>query len=158
MGTQTGTQDGTQTGHNIININNGNNGNNAIMEEGNNDLPPLPPTGEPEQNPKKKSAPSFEFDLDSELANFNWSDEMKDLVKSFFEYKKEIKKPYKSIRSVRSLLKEIDEYITSSGETFVDKCINKSMANGWQGVFFEQNGKPQAQSQQDEFRRKLQDL
>ena len=130
MGTQTGTQDGTQTGHNIININNGNNVNNAIMEEGINDLPPLPPSGD---IPKKKATP---FNLDSMLKEYNWTDEMKELVKAFFDYRKEIAKPVKSEKSATGLLKEIDKEIMESGEIFVDKRINESIRNGWQGIFF----------------------
>jgi len=79
---------------------------------------------------KKESKKNFTLSFPSEF-----SQRLIDKINEFFEYRKEIKKPYKSEKSINqridSFLKELNLY----GEDIVIDSIETAMANGWQGTF-----------------------
>lgn len=75
----------------------------------------------------------------SEIENSDLRDDLKNKLLEFVTFRKEIKKPIKSIASIKKL-------VTSIGKTFVDEndlidCIDNSIMNGWQGVFPNKNKK-----------------
>lgn len=65
------------------------------------------------------------------------SDPLKEKIIAFLEYRREIKKPYKSERSVRILVKKAHEQEQQYGSVAVIDCIDKTIQNGWQGIFWE---------------------
>lgn len=79
------------------------------------------------------------------LGETNISLPVREKVLDYLEYRKEIKKPFKSERSIRSLLKQVEMQEQAHGEFAVIDVINLSIQNGWQGLFFDriQQGRPQ---------------
>lgn len=69
------------------------------------------------------------------------TDSLKEKLIDFLEYRRETKKPYKSERSIRILVKQVEQQEQQHGTAAVIDCIDKSIANGWQGLFFENIGK-----------------
>lgn len=67
---------------------------------------------------------------------YNLSDPVRQKMLEFFEYRKEIKKPLKSERSIRSLLTQVERQEVVSGTAAVIEAIDRTIQNGWQGVFF----------------------
>lgn len=65
------------------------------------------------------------------------SDPVKDKVMDFLAYREEIKKPYKSERSIKSFVNQVEKQEQLHGSIAVIECIDKSMSNGWQGVFWD---------------------
>lgn len=74
---------------------------------------------------------------------YRLSDSVRQKMIEFLEYRKEIKKPLKSERSIRSLLKQVETQEQAHGEFAVIDVIDRSIQNGWQGLFFDriQQGK-----------------
>ena len=65
------------------------------------------------------------------------SDPVKEKVMDFLAYREEIKKPYKSERSIKSFVNQVEKQEQLHGSIAVIECIDKSMSNGWQGVFWD---------------------
>ena len=65
------------------------------------------------------------------------SDPVKEKVMDFLAYREEIKKPYKSERSIKSFVNQVEKQEQLHGSIAVIECIDKSMGNGWQGVFWD---------------------
>lgn len=83
---------------------------------------------------------------------YSLSDTVRQKMLEFFEYRKEIKKPLKSERSIRSLLKQVETQEQAHGEFAVIAVIDRSIQNGWQGLFFDriQQGRPQQNRRAEE--------
>ena len=79
------------------------------------------------------------------LGETNISLPVREKVLDFLEYRKDIKKPFKSERSIRSLLKQVETQEQAHGAFAVIDVIDLSIQNGWQGIFFDkiQQGIPQ---------------
>lgn len=69
------------------------------------------------------------------------SEPVKEKLIDFLEYRKEIKKPYKSERSIKSLVTQVEKQEQRIGSIAVIECIDKTMRNGWQGLFWEDEKK-----------------
>ena len=67
----------------------------------------------------------------------NLSEPVKEKVLDFLAYRQEIKKPYKSERSIKSLITQIEKQEQAIGSTAVISVIDTSMQNGWQGLFWD---------------------
>lgn len=65
------------------------------------------------------------------------SEPVKEKLIDFLEYRKEIKKPYKSERSVKALVTQVEKQEKRIGAAAVIECIDKSMRSGWQGLFWD---------------------
>ena len=65
------------------------------------------------------------------------SDPVKEKVMDFLAYREEIKKPYKSERSIQSFVRQVEKQEQIHGSLAVIECIDKSIRNGWQGVFWD---------------------
>ena len=63
-------------------------------------------------------------------------------VLDFLAYREEIKKPYKSERSIKSLVTQIEKQEQAIGSIAVIRVIDTSMQNGWQGLFWDKVQKP----------------
>ena len=74
------------------------------------------------------------------------SDPVKEKLIDFLEYRKEIKKPYKSERSIKSLVTQVEKQEQRIGSIAVIECIDKTMRNGWQGLFWEKEETKRANS------------
>lgn len=74
----------------------------------------------------------------------NLSDPVKEKVLDFLAYREEIKKPYKSERSIQSFVKQVEKQEQIHGSIAVIECIDKSIQSGWQGVFWDkiENSRP----------------
>ena len=80
------------------------------------------------------------------VVNSSLSEPVKDKVLDFLAYRDEIKKPYKSERSIKSLVTQIEKQEQAIGSIAVIRVIDTSMQNGWQGLFWEKAPKPQNSS------------
>lgn len=100
-----------------------------------------------EKAPKKKSAT-----VASLLGETNISLPVREKLLDFLAYRKEIKKPLKSERSIRSLLKQVETQEQAHGAFAVIDVIDRSIQNGWQGLFFDkiQQGKQQQNRRAEE--------
>jgi hypothetical protein len=58
-------------------------------------------------------------------------------VKNFIEYRKEIKKPFKSDKSQQTKVNQWSDQIEAYGELIVLDSIETAIANGWQGTFID---------------------
>ncbi len=81
---------------------------------------------------KKPVAPWRDTVRDSPL-----SEPVKDKLLDFLEYRKEIKKPFKSERGVKALINQVVKQEQEHGSSAVIGCIDTTMQNGWQGLFWD---------------------
>ena len=65
------------------------------------------------------------------------SEPVKQKLIDFLEYRKESKKPYKSERAIKTLVTQVEKQERLHGASAVISCIDKSIANGWQGLFWD---------------------
>jgi len=68
----------------------------------------------------------------------NFSSAMVKAAQEFIEYRKEIKKPYRSEKSLQTKLDQWSEQLKKYGEAMVLDSITKAIANGWQGTFLDE--------------------
>lgn len=68
----------------------------------------------------------------------NFSPAMVKAAQEFIEYRSEIKKPYKSQKSLQVKLEQWSQQIEKYGEAMVLDSITKAIANGWQGTFLDE--------------------
>ena len=73
----------------------------------------------------------------------NLSEPVKQKLIDFLEYRKESKKPYKSERAIKTLVTQVEKQERLHGASAVISCIDKSIANGWQGLFWDKAPKPE---------------
>lgn len=76
------------------------------------------------------------------LSDSSLSEPVREKVLDFLEYRKEIKKPYKSERGIKSLVSQIEKQEQAIGSIAVIHVIDTSMQNGWQGLFWDKVQKP----------------
>lgn len=76
------------------------------------------------------------------LSDSSLSEPVREKVLDFLEYRKEIKKPYKSERGIKSLVTQIEKQEQAIGSIAVIHVIDTSMQNGWQGLFWDKVQKP----------------
>ena len=76
----------------------------------------------------------------------NLSEPVREKVRDFLAYRQEIKKPYKSERSIKSLITQIEKQEQAIGSTAVIAVIDTSMQNGWQGLFWDKAPKQREMS------------
>ncbi len=87
----------------------------------------------PVNNTKKKKEPI-------ELSTYFPNDEkLNEAYKKYIEYRREIKDPFKSIKSIESNMKKLekmskDEYGVMNNDTAIE-IIEQTIANGWKGLF-----------------------
>lgn len=74
-----------------------------------------------------------EQDLKTEIEKEEISLELKNKLIEFIEYRKELKKPIKSYRTIKALISQLNKKYVSE-EHLIDS-INNAIANGYQGVF-----------------------
>jgi hypothetical protein len=58
-------------------------------------------------------------------------------IENFIEYRKEIKKPFKSDKSQQTKVNQWSDQIEAYGELIVLDSIETAIANGWQGTFID---------------------
>lgn len=62
---------------------------------------------------------------------------LKELILSYIEYRKEIKKPFKSQKSIDTKIAEFLSQSQKYGEEAVVESIQQAISNGWQGTFID---------------------
>lgn len=77
------------------------------------------------------------IDKNNIVSESSLSEPVKEKVVDFLGYREEIKKPYKSERSIRSFVNQAEKQEQIHGSIAVIECIDKSIRNGWQGVFWD---------------------
>jgi len=84
------------------------------------------------------------IDKNNIVSESSLSEPVKEKVLDFLEYREEIKKPYKSERSIQSFVKQVENQEQIHGSIAVIECIDKSIQSGWQGVFWDkiENSRP----------------
>ena len=84
------------------------------------------------------------IDKNNIVSESSLSEPVKEKVLDFLGYREEIKKPYKSERSIQSFVKQVEKQEQIHGSIAVIECIDKSIQNGWQGVFWDkiENSRP----------------
>jgi hypothetical protein len=75
--------------------------------------------------------------ITSILAEYNLSDPVREKVLEFINYRKQIKKPYKTDQGLRSMMKLVESKEQEYGSSAVMEVIDRSIQNEWQGLFFE---------------------
>ena len=83
------------------------------------------------------------------LSDSSLSEPVREKVSDFLAYRKEIKKPYKSERSIKSLITQIEKQEQAIGSMAVISVIDTTMQNGWQGLFWDKAPKKQNHSAAD---------
>jgi hypothetical protein len=69
-------------------------------------------------------------------------------VENFIEYRKEIKKPFKSEKSQQTKVNQWSDQIEAYGDLIVMDSIETAIANGWQGTFIDMKKVEQLNKQQ----------
>jgi len=59
-------------------------------------------------------------------------------AQEFIDYRIEIKKPYRSEKSLQTKLQQWSEQIKKYGEHVILESISNAIANGWQGTFLDE--------------------
>jgi hypothetical protein len=96
---------------------------------------PQPLTIDSKSPPETKQETETEEETETEVVfpeNLN-SPDFKKKFDEWLAYRKEIKKPYKSNKSINQVLKSLSEFNIE----FAWLLINRSMTNQWQGLIFE---------------------
>lgn len=83
--------------------------------------------------PPKRTANNLVIMVD----NTELSDSLKNTIKDWLDYKKEIKKPYKSERGFQQFINMVAKYSLTYSDDEIINVINKSMASGYQGVVWD---------------------
>lgn len=83
--------------------------------------------------PPKRTANNMVIMVD----NTELSDNLKNTIKEWMGYKKEIKKPYKSERGFQQFINIVAKYSLTYSDDEIISVINKSMASGYQGVVWD---------------------
>lgn len=99
-------------------------------------ITPLPPSqGEPKET-RDILPPTAKSEMNAIWASrkAEFSQLVSEKILEWLEYKKEIKKPYKSPKGFNTLLNQILKNIHDYGESAVIDVIDKTMANGYQGI------------------------
>lgn len=60
----------------------------------------------------------------------------------YLEYRVEMKKPFNSERGIKTLVKEVEKQEQLHGAVAVIGVIDKTMSNGWQGLYWDKIEKP----------------
>jgi hypothetical protein len=81
----------------------------------------------------------------------NFSPAMIRAVENFIEYRKEIKKPFKSDKSQQTKVNQLSDQIEAYCEEIVLDSIESAIANGWQGTFIDMKKVEQRNKQQTNF-------
>lgn len=81
-------------------------------------------------NNNKESKKNFTLIFPSEF-----SPQLIKKVTDFIEYRKEIKKPFKSDKSITQKIENFAKELKQYGEEIVIASIDNAIANGWQGTF-----------------------
>jgi hypothetical protein len=81
-------------------------------------------------NKNKESKKNFTLIFPSEF-----SPQIIKIINDYFEYRKEIKKPFKSDKTYLTKIDQFKEQVKKYGEDIVIASINNAIANGWQGTF-----------------------
>lgn len=121
-------------GSTIKNINNKNiNNENIIIEDSFSKK-------EPKKVLDKKDNTTFIFsnDISSELINS---------ITSYFEYRKEIKKPFKSQKAIDAKISQFTQQAKEYGEQAVIQSISNAIANQYQGTFIDKQFLNKSQTQ-----------
>ena len=92
------------------------------------------------QKPKKEKAP--------QIYPANFSPAIIRAVENFIEYRKEIKKPFKSEKSQQTKVNQWSDQIEAYGDLIVLDSIETAIANGWQGTFIDMKKVEQLNKQQ----------
>lgn len=95
--------------------------------------PPSPPKGE---------RTVYQM-LESLLPSYGIPDRVKDKVREWVRYKAERKQGYKE-QGLKALLRQIETNTAKHGQAAMCDIIDKSMANGWQGIVFDRLKEPQS--------------
>ena len=77
------------------------------------------------------------IDIDSMVDASALSPAVKEKLIDFFEYRREIKKPYKSERGIKSLIAQVEQQEQKHGTLPVIRVIETSIQNQWQGLFWD---------------------
>jgi len=67
----------------------------------------------------------------------NLSIQMEEKVEAYIQYRKEIKKPFKSETSIETKIRDLASQVEKYGELAVIESIDTAIANGWQGTFLD---------------------
>jgi hypothetical protein len=78
-----------------------------------------------EEEKEEEAKPEIFYPFDTDLFRSKWA--------IWLDYRKEIKKPYKSKKSEQAALKQLSEY----NESFAIHLIERSIAGGYQGLVFD---------------------
>lgn len=74
--------------------------------------------------------------------NSTLSEPVREKVVEYLEYRDEMKKPFRAERGIKILVKQVEKQEQIHGATAVIGVIDKTMSNGWQGLYWDKIEKP----------------
>jgi len=88
-----------------------------------------------QETPKEVLPKHSKKQLTNPLYPASFTEALVNACNSFFDYRKEIKKPYKTEASMQAKISQFKAQAEKHGEGFVIFSINETLSNGWQGTF-----------------------
>lgn len=95
------------------------------------------PNAKPTGKPKHNLTEDVNENVNEDVIIMPFGEKFKIKWGEWIEYRVEIKKPYKGVKSEQAAIKQLSQF----DEAFACALIDKSMGNGWQGLIFENTGK-----------------
>lgn len=74
--------------------------------------------------------------------NSTLSEPVREKLIEYLEYRDEMKKPFRAERGIKTLVKEVEKQEQLHGAVAVIGVIDKTMSNGWQGLYWDKIEKP----------------
>ena len=74
--------------------------------------------------------------------NSTLSEPVREKLIEYLEYRDEMKKPFKSERGIKTLVGQVEKQEQMNGAVAVIGVIDKTMSNGWQGLYWDKIEKP----------------
>jgi len=96
-----------------------------------------------DRNNKRETIKETIKDINNIVSDSSLSEPVKDKVIDFLAYREEIRKPYRSERSIKSLITQIEKQEQAVGSIAVIRVIDTTMQNGWQGLFWDKAQSPE---------------
>ena len=97
-----------------------------------------------ENNKRENKKREIRKDKRDIVFNSTLSEPVGEKLIEYLEYRDEMKKPFKSERGIKTLVGQVEKQEQIHGATAVIGVIDKTMSNGWQGLFWDkiENSRP----------------
>lgn len=112
-------------------------GKNSIDKGSIDNIPPYnPPTGE-KRTPKKMTAKELAKTFKGMIDKTDLSDDLKNKLHEWIDYKVEIKHPYKTEKGMNQFINQVTKYTLRYSDVEIIEVINRTMASEYQGIVWD---------------------